>query len=102
MKWITDRLDVIIKVALVAGIIFGGLAYFAKAEDLRFVQLRLDQKIVSDQLYDTQKQAWDLEERNRDYGPECSKWPDKRDRERYKVLRVQLEKLKIREQKLMK
>ena len=98
----TKHLDLIIKIAVVIGIISGGMAYFAKAEDLQMVKLRLDQKIVSDQLYDTQRQAWDLEERNRGYGSDPMAWPDKRDRTRYKVLLDQLDKLKAREKNLMK
>jgi len=102
MKWLIDRLDAIIKVGVAGAIIVGGLAYFAKAEDLRLVQLRLDQKIVSDQLYTTQQQVWELEERNRDYGIEPYKWPDKRDRDRYKTLRLQLDKLQLKEETLLK
>ena len=84
---------IVIVVAAIS-LVAGGLSYFAKAEDLKMVQYRLDQKIASDQYYDTQKRIWALEDRNKDHGSECVKWPDERDRMEYRELQVRLETLK--------
>lgn len=40
---------------------------WAKAKDLAYVEMRLDQKILSDRLYDLQQRLWMLEDR---YGEE--------------------------------
>jgi len=93
---------VIIALVAAGSIVMGGLSYFAKAEDLRLVQLRLDQKIVSDQLHDVRKQMWTLEDRHREDGRDCLDWHDERDRQQYRELEVQFEGLKLRQDELMK
>jgi len=102
MGKLRDYLALIIAAAAVIGIVAGGLSYFAKAEDLQLVQMRLDQKIVADQAYDTQKRVWALEERNREFGTDCSRWPDARDREQYRELKVKLEELDKQQNKLIR
>lgn len=102
MTKLRDYLGVIIALAAVIGIVMGGLNYFATAKDLELVQLRLDQKIVNDQLFDAQRQVWVLEERNAAYGSDCSRWPDKRDREQYRQLKVRLDELQKRQDHLLK
>lgn len=109
MGVLKEYLGFIIAAAAVAGIVSGGLAYFAKASELADVrvelaqtQQRLDQKIVSDQLFDTQKRMWSIEERNREHGADCRQWPDARDREEYRLLGVQLDELKAQKAKHMK
>lgn len=95
-------LEPIIAVGVVVGLVLGALNYFATAHDLEMVQLRLEQKVVSDQLFDTQKQAWALEERNRAHGSDCSRWPDDRDREQYRKLKSQLDELQKKQDRLIK
>jgi hypothetical protein len=102
MAKIKEYLGLIITIAAVIGVVAGGLAYFAKAEDLQLVQQRLDQKIVADQAYDTQKRVWALEERNREFGTDCSRWPDARDREQYRELKVKLEELDKQQYKMIR
>lgn len=97
-----DYLGLIVAGVAVASIVIGGLQYFAKASDLKMVQLRLDQKIVSDKMFDLKKRTWALEDRNSQYGSDCSRWPDERDRKDYRELKDQLEMLKLKEEKLMK
>jgi membrane peptidoglycan carboxypeptidase len=101
MTKLKEYFGTIIAFAMVIGIVAGGLAYFAKAADLELVQLRLDQKIVSDQMYDTDKQIWILEERNRAYA-DCRQWPDERDREQYRKLKAQQEELQKKQDRLLK
>ena len=108
MSKIREYLGTIIALATVAGLLAGGMAYFAKASELKEVkeevvltQLRLDQKIVSDQAFDVQKQVWALEERNRTY-PDCREWPDDRDREQYRKLKVQLDDLNKKQDQLIR
>jgi hypothetical protein len=95
-------LEPIIALAAVIGIVVGGMAYFARASELKMVEMRLDQKIVGDQLYETQKAVRDLEERNLKNTSDCSKWPDARDRESYKKLKVQEEELQKKKDHLMR
>lgn len=97
-----DILQAIIAFGVVCGMVLGALSYFATAHDLEMVQLRVDQKIVGDQLFDTQKQLWAVEERNRAHGSDCSRWPDDRDREQYRVLKMQLDELRKQQDRLIK
>lgn len=80
----------------ILSIIFGTMNYFAKAEDLKLVELRLEQKIISDQLYQTQQRVWQLEDRNQ--GIDCSRWRQS-EKEEYRILKEQIELLKLKQQK---
>jgi hypothetical protein len=109
MNKLKEYLSTIVLVIAVAGGVSGSLAYFAKASELEalrsevvLTQTRLDQKIVGDQLYETQKAIWALEERNVRHTSDCSQWPDARDREQYKKLKAQLEELQKKQDKLIK
>ena len=104
-----EYMSTIVAGAAVLGIVLGGVNYFAKASELESVRLelaqtqqRLEGKIVSDQLFDTQKRMWTIEERNKDYGFDCRQWPDARDREEYRLLGAQMEELKAQKAKQMK
>ncbi len=87
--------------AIIVVMIVGAVAYFAKAEDLNLLAQRLDQKIVRDQYRDQRRMMYEMEERNRDYGPDFMKWPDKRDRDLYKELKEDVEEMreKMKEKK---
>jgi len=102
MSKLKDYLGLIIAFAGVVGIVLGALSYFATAEDLQLVQVRLEQKIVADQQFSVQQQIWALEERNLKHGADCSKWPDERDRKQYKELRAQYEMLNEKSKAMMK
>ena len=97
MKWIKENVETIVSVLVMIGLIAGGIAYFAKAEDLKLVDMRLEQKIVNDAVYDLTREVTYLEGK---YGnSDCSTWrgPEaERDRNQYKKLKEQLEAIKIR------
>ena len=59
-KRIKDNLETIKLIAAVVVIVLGGMAYFAKASDLKQVEFRLDQKIKADQIYYKQQRLWQL------------------------------------------
>lgn len=97
-----------ITLAAAISVMIGAMAYFAKASELQalreevvLTQVRLDQKIVSDNVISTRNQIILLEERNIQYGPDCSKWPDERDRKQYKELKADYEEL-LEQKKQMK
>jgi len=102
MSKLKDYFGLIIAFAATIGIVLGAVNYFAKASDVELVQLRLEQKIVSDQQFSVQQQIWNLEDRNRQYGTDCSKWPDERDRRQYKELKAQYDQLDQKQKVLMK
>lgn len=66
----------ILPLCILVTMIVGALTYVAKASDLNLVAMRLDQKIVSDQIF-TKRQ--ELKQLFRDYGVyrtlDCSKLP---------------------------
>jgi hypothetical protein len=93
-------LEPIIALAAVIGIVLGGMAYFAKADDLRLVEMRLDQKIVTDQVQQMQARIWILEDRNK--GKPCVEWPNQDEKNEYRKLHEQLKQLEHRQMELMK
>jgi len=70
---------------------YGAIKVFATNERVDLVQLRLEQKIVADQIWYVQQQLNQLEDKYRDV-PCGSQWGQK-DRERYRRLRFDLEQL---------
>lgn len=95
-----DCLGIIIAGAAVVGLVSGGLSYFAKADDLRMVELRLDQKIVSDQVSQIQVRIWQLEDRNQ--GRPCTEWKSPDEKQEYRALQIKLEELKKQQDRLIK
>lgn len=95
-----DRLQALVALIIIMGAVWGGISYFAKADDLRMVELRLDQKIVFDQVMDAKKQMWAIEERNKSC-KSLGEW-DARDRDEYKRLQSNLEELQKRRDQLLK
>lgn len=93
-------LEPIIALAAVIGIVLGGMAYFAKADDLRLVEMRLDQKIVTDQVQQLQSRIWILEDRNK--GKPCAEWPAQDEKNEYRKLQEQLKQFEHRQMELMK
>lgn len=102
MSKLKEYLGTIITFAAVVGLVLGALSYFATAEELQLVQLRLEQKIVADQQFTVQQQIWNLEERNAKSGSDCTRWPDERDRRQYKELKAQVEMLNEKQKAMMK
>ena len=91
---IKTLLEIFITFGLVIGMLFGAMNYFAKAEDLKLTQLRLDQKILEDRTFTIQAQMWELERRNG--GPDIWKWKNEEDRVKYQNLKRQLDLLQKR------
>ena len=90
-----DIIQLAIGIVAILSILLGAMNYFAKADDLKLVELRLDQKIVSDQIQQTQQRMWMLEDRNN--GAQCSTWPE-RDKAEYRELQLRMDDLKNRQQ----
>ena len=93
-----DLIQTAIAICTLIAITLGGMAYFAKADDLKLVELRLDQKIVNDQIMQLQNRLWQLEDRHD--GAKCDQWPQSV-KEEHRKLRAEIDDLKYRQQKLM-
>jgi len=74
---------------VLVGAIVGATDYFAKNDDLTFVAQRLEQKIQSDQLHQTQERLWRLEDRNKSRN--CDTWVDEEDRDECRKLKLIME-----------
>jgi hypothetical protein len=85
-------LEIIVALIVVAGFMWGAVAYFASAKDLNLVDMRLEQKIVGDGILGLTMQMGQLEAKHG--SQDCSTWSDSRDREQYQRLEVQIEALK--------
>lgn len=66
MKWLTDRMQMIISICIFLGIIGGANHYFAYSKDLKLVALRLDQKIENDNYINMQQQLRELEKQEKE------------------------------------
>jgi hypothetical protein len=95
-----DKLQALVAVLVIGGFLWGGMNYFARAADLQLVELRLDQKIMSDQIINTKRQMWQLEERNKSC-KEINEWDD-RDRKQYKELDMDLQMLMKKQDAMIK
>ena len=96
----SDTLKTIISVCVLFGFAFGAITYFATAEDLDMLAMRLDQKILDDRIFTIQKRIWQLEDRYPQQ-PDCRTWTGPtapRDREEYRRLLMELNKLKKMQQ----
>jgi len=94
---IKEMIQGIIAVGVLIGMIMGGISYFATASDLRLVELRLEQKIVNDQIMQLKQRMWQLEDRNK--SKDCIKWEDDKDKQEYRILENTLEELKKEKKK---
>lgn len=93
-----DLLQTALSLIALVSLILGGMAYFAKADDLKLVELRLDQKITNDQIMQLQNRLWQLEDRHD--GKRCDEWPQSV-KEEHRKLKAEIDDLKYRQQKLM-
>ncbi len=85
-------IEVIVGLLVIIGAVFGGVSYFATASELQVVESRLEQKILSDTILQLSQRMWQLEDRHG--GPDTHRWANQRDREEYRRLQLQIEKLK--------
>lgn len=72
--------------------LFSANSYLAKASDLQLVQMRLDQKIISDAINQTQDRKWKLLDRNNNV-KDCNEIKDERDKEECRKQEQQLKTL---------
>jgi len=86
---IKDCLEPIIAIGVAVGLILGAITYFATAEDMKFVQNRLEQKIQFDRMSDTKRIMQEIKMENK--GKPIDKW-SAADQKIYKELELQLEK----------
>lgn len=93
-----EILEVIVAAFVLVGMVVGAVNYLAKASDLQLVEMRLDQKIVTDQIYQLQQRIWQLQDRN--YGP-CANWTNQKDKDEYRKLQEEIETLKKRRDALI-
>ena len=87
----------LIAICILGGLILGAVTYFARASDLQLVEMRLDQKIIGDQIMQTKQRIWALEDRNA--GPP-NEWKEIRDKDEHRALSQELEYLKMKQDKL--
>lgn len=85
-------LTIAVSVLVLISAIVGANEYLAKASELELVSMRLDQKILSDRLYNLQSRVWAIEDR---YGSDITKMPENI-REEYRCLLREIEELKRR------
>lgn len=74
---------------VLVGAIAGAVDYFAKDADLTMVAARLDQKIKSDQMFQTQQRIWQLEDRNQ--ARDCEQFRNDADKAECRLLKLKLE-----------
>jgi hypothetical protein len=86
-----DIIQAITFFVFVFGALFSANSYLAKASDLQLVQLRLDQKIVSDAINQTQDRHWKLIDRHN--VKSCDEIKDERDKEECRKQDQQLKNL---------
>ena len=93
----------ILSLAGVIGLVFSVFLFqdnrYALSQTVKMLEQRLDQKIDSDQLYETQKRIWQLEDRHCDKNLNCTMSPSVK--EEYRVLKEKKHLLeeKVKQQK---
>lgn len=90
-------IETIISVCVLAGLVFGGIQYFAAAKDLKQVEQRLEQKILSDSILQISQRIWSLEDRHKKDGADERFWPSHEDAVEYRDLKRQIEELKLKQ-----
>ncbi len=83
-----EYFEPLIAVGVAVGFIVGAITYFATAEDLKFTQQRLEQKIQGDRVSDTKRMMYEIRRENKDKTFE--KWSLK-DQKYYQELELQLD-----------
>jgi hypothetical protein len=96
-----EIIEIIVGLGIIIGMVIGTTTYFATAKDLKLVDMRLEQKIVNDNIRDTQQLMWQIE--NRYPGqPDCTTWSNPADRDQYRRYQQQLEELKLQRENQVK
>jgi len=95
------NLEIIIAVGIIIGMVFAAMQLLAWKSEVQAVDKKVDNHIVTQQIYETRRLMNQLEEINRKYGEQCNNWPNARDRNDYRRLKQQLEGLQHKRQQLL-
>lgn len=87
----------VLAILVVTGMALSAISYFASAKDLKQVEQRLEQKILSDSILQISQRIWSLEDRHKNEGDDERFWSSYEDAKEYRDLKRQLEELKIRQ-----
>lgn len=90
MLSLNKTIPVVVGIIAIVGTIIGAYEFFAHAEDLKVVEMRLDSKILNDIAYDIRREMNQIEDRNGT--SDCLRMSET-DRERYRKLQIQLQDL---------
>jgi hypothetical protein len=94
-----DLLQIGVFLIAIIGAVVGFNTYFAKAADLKLVDMRLEQKIVSDASMQTEARKWQLLDRNN--VRDCSDIKNEKDKEECRSLEQKIKEFDRRNQILM-
>ena len=83
----SKTVQTILAICIIVGMAIGAVSYFATASEVKLVEMRLDQKILADQINQIRQMMWQLEDR---YGSDLSTWYDQDAKDRYRQLSAQL------------
>jgi hypothetical protein len=95
-----EIIEVVVALFVLVGMAFGANEYFAKDKELVLVQASQQLHFTSHAVNEIQARIWNLEERNG--SDNCLIWNSQKDREEYRLLKLKLEKLKKKEDQLIK
>ncbi len=95
-----ECLQMAVALITIIGAIVGVNAYFAKASDLELVEMRLEQKIITDASMQTEARMWKVLDRN-DNAKSCTDIRDDKDKEECRSLEQKVRELDKRNKVLM-
>lgn len=95
-----EIVEITIAFFVLLGMAWGATEYFAKHEDLVFVKASQQLHFTSHAINETQNRIWQLEDRHGTSN--CNQWNDQKDKNEYRRLQEKLEKLKKKEDQLIK
>jgi len=95
----SEMIKTAVQICILTGFIFGGIIHFAPASELKLVEMRLEQKIVGDQIIQMQERMYKIKDRHG--GQPCDTWTDQNDKDEYRKLEQQIEQSKKRYDKLL-
>ena len=72
-QMLKENAQLILAAVAVISLVLGGISYFAKAEDLKQVEYRLDTKIRADKIYYLKRKLWMLFDKHKT--DDCNSMP---------------------------
>ena len=94
-----DFIQVGVFLIAIIGAVMGVNTYFAKAADLKLVDMRLEQKVISDASIQTEARKWQLLDRNN--VRDCSDIKNEKDKDECRSLEQKIKEFDKRNQILM-